>query len=1011
MSTEFVTTLKATGGDYTSIVTWETANQCDLTNAKVFSISGTTGTVADDATVTGSISSATGTVVHVNAADDQILIEGISGTFQSGENFEVDGSNYVTSTDAGDDPIVTLACDSESETVASFLIDGWLGQSAAKFLRIRAAVGHEHKGIPGNGYKLSANNASWALRCNERYSEFYDIEIENITTGDNRQAIRPDQLDNKIHRCILKTTTTSGSHVMRIEHDGSEVYNCFIHGGVNGIDASYSGVDEDNIYINGNTIVGCTGIGVYATGAIIDLQNNVCYNNTGDDFDITTATNNFNNASEDLTAPGTSSITGIGTGDFLDTTSSNYRPDPAGSLYGAGKDLSGTFTDDCRAETRTVWSIGAFDHEEIIRTVKTSGGDYTSLSGWESGEQRDMTNEHDNAVAECYAMADSGGVYFDGWTFPVNTDRSIKARAAAGEQFTKDGSDGYRLSGTNWVFRIGVNQVVHAKGLAIKNLNTTSGDAACVYYGNVDRGTQLIRLEQLYLHMVNNTAAGDNVGIYCNCTSVGTSFEIFNCVISDIRYVNFPTSTGQRCLYPRFGDNFKVYNCTFHNSWYGIYRNGESNTTDVKNCISTCSEINASAEDFRWGGSTVTGNNNFSADSSAPGTSPTTGITSANNYKPSTGDYRIKDSNADIFDGGADLSATFTTDIRGLTRKLAGSDKASSFDAGAFRSVANVTHTIKTSGGDYTTMADWEPGEQRDLVALDENEILECDAIEDALGAARVSVSGWDVDLTSAAANNITIKAAAGAEHDGVVDGGYNLTGSYSFGATLQIVEFGTIIQDIQVENTHAVQGAVLLSSAKYSKALRVLINDAGTEYGIKNSGLDYIEIDNCLLLNCAGIGISTTAHAGLGVIYRNNTVIGAGTYGIYKLANDAPTYHNNVVYGSGTADYATTDAIPTGSYNADSDGTAYGTNPINNITTGAFESYGTGDYRPANGGVLHDIAGATSGAADDITRTTRTENDIGCWIAAGAAAGGVTFNGVSISKYCGQAITKLNGV
>ncbi|MDD5538830.1 MAG: hypothetical protein PHF12_07700, partial [Candidatus Omnitrophica bacterium] len=37
--TEFVSTIKASGGDYSSLATWEAANQCDLTagTTRVFS--------------------------------------------------------------------------------------------------------------------------------------------------------------------------------------------------------------------------------------------------------------------------------------------------------------------------------------------------------------------------------------------------------------------------------------------------------------------------------------------------------------------------------------------------------------------------------------------------------------------------------------------------------------------------------------------------------------------------------------------------------------------------------------------------------------------------------------------------------------------------------------------------------------------------------------------------------------------------------------------------------------
>jgi len=56
-----------------------------------------------------------------------------------------------------------------------------------------------------------------------------------------------------------------------------------------------------------------------------------------------------------------------------------------------------------------------------------------------------------------------------------------------------------------------------------------------------------------------------------------------------------------------------------------------------------------------------------------------------------------------------------------------------------------VIHTLKASGGDYTLMSTWEATEQRDLVAADEIEILECyndwpDGLDDP--TAKMSKSG-----------------------------------------------------------------------------------------------------------------------------------------------------------------------------------------------------------------------------------------------------------------------------
>ena len=37
-----------------------------------------------------------------------------------------------------------------------------------------------------------------------------------------------------------------------------------------------------------------------------------------------------------------------------------------------------------------------------------------------------------------------------------------------------------------------------------------------------------------------------------------------------------------------------------------------------------------------------------------------------------------------------------------------------------------IVHTIRASGGDYTTLSAWEAAQQRDLVAADEIAVAEC---------------------------------------------------------------------------------------------------------------------------------------------------------------------------------------------------------------------------------------------------------------------------------------------
>ena len=53
----------------------------------------------------------------------------------------------------------------------------------------------------------------------------------------------------------------------------------------------------------------------------------------------------------------------------------------------------------------------------VTKTIKASGGDYTSLSAWEAAQQGDLTGVRDEiARAVYYALADTMALTIDGWT-------------------------------------------------------------------------------------------------------------------------------------------------------------------------------------------------------------------------------------------------------------------------------------------------------------------------------------------------------------------------------------------------------------------------------------------------------------------------------------------------------------------------------------------------------------------------------------------------------------------
>lgn len=83
---------------------------------------------------------------------------------------------------------------------------------------------------------------------------------------------------------------------------------------------------------------------------------------------------------------------------------------------------------------------------DTIKTVKESGGDYSSLSAWEAGQQKSIASG-DREIAECYTMVDyiTNYLLIEGWTVPSGAE--IIIRGAAGHRFTGKLGTGYVLAG------------------------------------------------------------------------------------------------------------------------------------------------------------------------------------------------------------------------------------------------------------------------------------------------------------------------------------------------------------------------------------------------------------------------------------------------------------------------------------------------------------------------------------------------------------------------------------
>lgn len=122
--------------------------------------------------------------------------------------------------------------------------------------------------------------------------------------------------------------------------------------------------------------------------------------------------------------------------------------------------------------------------------------------------------------------------------------------------------------------------------------------------------------------------------------------------------------------------------------------------------------------------------------------------------------------------------------------------------------MAESIKSIRSSGGDYTTLSGWESGEQADLTATGTIAIAECYDDWAAGLDDTCTVAGWTTD----SGDYIIIRAADGHGHDGTPDTGFWVQKSQNFAALLQVDQDYTQITQLEVHNNGG-SSAVAFSS------------------------------------------------------------------------------------------------------------------------------------------------------------------------------------------------------
>lgn len=274
----------------------------------------------------------------------------------------------------------------------------------------------------------------------------------------------------------------------------------------------------------------------------------------------------------------------------------------------------------------------------ITHTVKSSGGDYTSLSAWESAQQRDLTSGSaisgtitgtDGQIekAECYNFDLNNTLTINGWT--TTASNYIWVMAPTGERHDGRPRDtsasGFRVRNGGNLFGVNVSYHYVLEGLEITITSTNTSDRNPLFglsSTTVTNGNLLVK-----------------ECILQNWNDVGRCFRPQN-AMARVTFTN--------CMVLHAGENPAIDFGVTAAASLGVVKhctvvfNGSTATAGVSNTgITGAHEIwntyagNFAGGDFANGTVTATGKNNASLDTTAStiyGTGSLTGLAPAQQF-------------------------------------------------------------------------------------------------------------------------------------------------------------------------------------------------------------------------------------------------------------------------------------------------------------------------------------------------------------------------------------------
>lgn len=612
----------------------------------------------------------------------------------------------------------------QSADVGGFYLAGW-GTSEAYHVEISSPVGERHSGKwDSSKYRISADGFS--IQTTYTVIEYLQIYL-------NSGSVKLEGIGVKctILACMIKGNGTGNSVPLQVSTGNNKIINTCVTE-----TATYCFFTD---YSNGyNRFWNCIGVtqsaslaAFYCQYAWVDYLYH-CYavmQGTSSPIQGTWASTQF--CAGPNFASGLQIAYSTTTGAYFKNVSNNQEDFHIGELSQLRN--RGTIPIeaplDFESETRTNPNEIGPDFFILklapveTKTIKQTGGDYSSVSAWEAAEQSNLVSLNVIKQALCFTMPDSIGFDVSGWTTSSFNYPLIEADASAYHNARYDTTEGYRITNA----RVGCYQAyTQIKGLWVQSAISFG------YPYMFQMQADYVIVDRVY---VEYRTTGDTMVVGL----IGLGCELRNSIVSATQLYN------NYCVYVESnGPVCTVIGCTVIGGQFAIYSsyggtmaiNTWALCLGVGNAFLNCTTINTSQAPFN--------NSNFVS---------TTG---------GGEDYHITEASA--LRNSPNTDTRQALDVDGQARVLP-------YDYGAdewFPPIVPVENKIiASSGGDYTSIVAWEAAEGNDLTLLKKIKQAECHSFSDNVSPNGLIVAGWTTSETYRA----KIYSPQPYCHDGMIDG------------------------------------------------------------------------------------------------------------------------------------------------------------------------------------------------------------------------------------------------